>query len=351
MEYTISGIQQVGIGVADLSKAWAWYRRAFGMDVAVFQDEADAPLMTAYTGGEVQRRNAVLALNLRGGAGFEIWQYLSRTPQPATFTPGFGDLGIIAVSMRSADVTAANRHLTAVGADVVGPPRPDPGGRHTTWVHDPYGNLFQVAPALDWFGTPGPFGGGAGVVIGTSDAVAARRVYSEVLGYDFLIYDETGVFDDLSGLPGGERTLRRMLLTHSKPRSGPFSELLGSTTVELVEPVGGRSRRIYDDRFWGDLGFIHVCFDVRGMDRLSGRASSVSHPFTVDSANTFDMGDAGGRFGYLEDGDGTLIELVETHKVPLVQKLGLALNLRRRRPDKALPRWMVRMLALMRVKD
>ena len=31
------------------------------------------------------------------------------------------------------------------------------------------------------------------------------------------------------------------------------------------------------------------------------------------------MGDAAGQFAYIEDPDGTLIEFVETHKVPLVK--------------------------------
>jgi catechol 2,3-dioxygenase-like lactoylglutathione lyase family enzyme len=42
--------------------------------------------------------------------------------------------------------------------------------------------------------------------------------------------------------------------------------------------------------------------------------------FTVDSNNTFAMDNASGRFCYIEDPDGTLIELVETHRVPILKK-------------------------------
>ena len=62
------------------------------------------------------------------------------------------------------------------------------------------------------------------------------------------------------------------------------------------------------------------------------------------------MGDAAGQFAYIEDPDGTLIEFVETHKVPLVKKLGLSINLQKRDPEKPLPRWMLKALSLMRVK-
>ena len=61
MDVVISGIQQVGIGVTDADKAWAWYRKNFGMNVPVFKDTATASLMTRYTGSKAQDRYAILA--------------------------------------------------------------------------------------------------------------------------------------------------------------------------------------------------------------------------------------------------------------------------------------------------
>ncbi len=49
------------------------------------------------------------------------------------------------------------------------------------------------------------------------------------------------------------------------------------------------------------------------------------------------MGDAAGQFAYIEDPDGTLIEFVETHKVPLVRKLGLSINLPKEGSRKTTP--------------
>lgn len=349
MSYIISGIQQLGVGVADVHAAWAAYRKAFGMDVPVFQEAAEAPFMTRYTGGQVHSRNAVLAINLAGGGGFEIWQYTSRTPQPPAHPPRIGDLGIFCGVMKSRDVYEAYRRLAAMEW-AIGEPESGPDGVRRFFVRDPYGNHFRIAPAEGWFGRADVAGGGAGAVIGSSDIDAALPLYRDVLGYDRIVYDETGTFADLAPLPGGDAELRRVLLAHSRPRSGPFSELMGASTIELVQLVGGGGRRVFADRFWGDLGFIHLCFDVRGMNELAASCAQAGHPFTVDSAQTFDMGDAGGRFSYIEDPDGTLIEFVETHKLPIVKKLGLSLDLVRRPADKPLPRWMIRMLGLARVK-
>jgi hypothetical protein len=71
----------------------------------------------------------------------------------------------------------------------------------------------------------------------------------------------------------------------------------------------------------------------------------------VDSSNSFDMGKAAGHFSYIEDRDGTLIEFVETHKIPIIEKLGLFLNIKNRPMEKPLPNWMLGMLAVNRVKD
>jgi hypothetical protein len=75
-------------------------------------------------------------------------------------------------------------------------------------------------------------------------------------------------------------------------------------------------------------------------------------PFTVDSArdmDTFDMGEAAGSFSYIQAPEGTLIEFVETHKIPLVKKLGWSLDLTRRKPG-PLPGWMFSLFSVMRVK-
>ena len=107
---------------------------------------------------------------------------------------------------------------------------------------------------------------------------------------------------------------------------------------------------IYEDRFWGDCGFIHVCFDVRHMDELKSASEEAGFAFTVDSGGSFDMGQAKGRFAYTEDPDGTLIEFVETFKMPILARLNLYLNLENRNPEKPLPDWMLKTLKFSRVR-
>lgn len=356
----ISGIQQIGIGIPDVYEAWKWYRDHFGFDVPVFDDPGTAALMLPYTGGKPQKRHAVLAINMGGGGGFEIWQYTSRTPQPAGFDIRAGDLGIYITKIKTADAQKAWNAFKEKGIALQGEFTKDPGGSNCFYVKDPYGNLFQVIESGAFFcKTSQATGGAYGAFIGVTDMDKSIQFYSKVLGYDRILYDQTSVFEDLKALPGGNGKLRRVLLTHSQPRTGPFCRMLGESTLELIQSLDRAPRKIYENRYWGDLGFIHLCYDVQGMKELKQVCEELGHPFTVDSnpgayegsAGTFDMGEAAGHFTYTEDPDGTLIEFVETHKLPILKKLGWFMDMKKRKPGKPLPDWMIKAMGLNRVKE
>ena len=119
----------------------------------------------------------------------------------------------------------------------------------------------------------------------------SMKLYQDVLGYETVDFDETAEFACFKGLPSGGKTFRRVRLSHKKPRVGAFATLLGPTTIELVQEIGGNPRKIFENRFWGDWGFIHLCFDIQGMDILQKECEEKGFPFTVDSSNTFDMGE------------------------------------------------------------
>ncbi|OQY03659.1 MAG: glyoxalase [Bacteroidetes bacterium 4572_117] len=358
MQKIISGIQQVGIGIPNVHEAWGWYLKNFNMDIPVFDDAGWAELMLPYTGGKPQERQAILALNMKGGGGFEIWQYKSRTPEKAKFDIQLGDLGIFAVKIKTEDIDKTYNKFKQDKIPVLGNIEKDPSGKKFFFVTDPYGNVFQMIENNEWFLTNKALTGGAeGVIIGVSDIEKSINFYGELLGYDKILYDTNGEFESFSPLSGGKNSFRRVLLSHSEPRKGPFSKLFGTSTIELVQVTDREPNKIFKDRLWGDLGFIHLCFDIGGMDAFREQCKAVGHEFTVDSRRpngveeeVFDMGEASGDFAYIEDPDGTLIELVEAHRIPLLKKLGWYLDLSKRNRAKALPNWMVKMLSLKRVK-
>lgn len=352
MEKVIAGIQQIGIGNPEVYAATEWYKTHFGMDIKVFEDAATAELMLPYTGGKPHDRTAILTLSMRGGGGFEIWQYTSRKPVAPDFEVQMGDFGINVAKIKSVDVPATFEEFKKNGLNVLTELDKNPSGSYSFFIADLNGNIFQVVEGLGWFkkNERKTTGGISGAIIGSSDIGKSLTLYRDILGYDQIVYDETGSFADFKGLPSGDKSYRRVLLRHSKPRVGGFSEMFGPTEIELVQSLDRKPNKIFENRYWGDLGFIHLCFDVQGMEALKRDCVSKGFPFTVDSANSFDMGEAAGRFTYIEDPDGTLIEFVETHKVPILKKIGWYIDMTKRDPKKNLPRWMVSALSFSRMK-
>lgn len=348
----ITGIQQVGIGVTNVKEAFTWYRMHFGMDIKVFEEAAVAQLMLPYTEGKPRERHAILAMNMQGGGGFEIWQHTGKTPQQIKFKPQLGDLGIFVAKMKTYNAGKAFSNFKENGVKLLSEIENDPSGRKYFWVEDPYGNIFQFVQEQDvYMDTDAMNGGVYGAIIGVKNIDQSLVVYKDILDYDTVVYDKTEIFPDFKTVDGGSNTLRRVLLKHSEPRRGGFSPLFGATEIELVQAVEHPAKSLFEGRIWGDPGFIHLCFDTIGIDALRQETTSKGFPFTVDSAQSFDMGEAAGHFVYISDPDGTPIEFVETHKIPILKKIGWNLNLKGRDPNKSIPRWMINTMKWKRVKD
>ena len=350
--FILTGIQQVGVGVSDVVKAFDFYRTHLGFDIRVFDEAAEANLMIPYTGGKPHKRRAILAINLNGGGGLEIWQYTSRTPQPPAFTPQLGDLGIFVAKLKTYDIQKSHSilkekkvHTSEIFVH--------PAGFQHFYFQDAFGNYFEMMEAQDFFQKEKyPNGGINGAIIGVSNLQQSIDFYKKILGFDKIIYlsENDQEFDDLSFF-GKNKIYKRVLLTWSKQETAGFAALFGQPYIELVEWANGTPRKIYQNRFWGDLGFIHLCFDVRNMSSLKKHCQKYNAPFTVDSGEKFSMGDAAGHFAYIEDPDGTLIEFVETKKVPILKKLNWYWKFSPNDIQKPVPKWMIKAFRFNRVRS
>lgn len=345
MAKIISGIQQLGIGVSNLKEACSWYKNILGYDVVIFDEAAEANLMSRYTDNQVQTRHAVLTYNMKGGGGFEVWQYTSRIPEAPAFEIQPGDLGIFIGKVKAPDVHKAFTQFQKSNVNIISEISNSPEGKPHFFIKDPYNNIFEIEHGTDWLLKQQKVtGGNSGVIIGVGDMDKSKKFYSQILGYETVVYDQEKIFDDLKSLPGGNEKYRRVLLKHENKRTGSFSPLLGDSTIELIQAVDRKVRRIYENRLWGDLGYIHLCFDIIGMDDMKKECEAAGYNFTVDSAVGFDMGEAAGHFSYIEDPDGTLIEFVETHKISIIKKIGWYLNITKRKQKKPLPMWFFKIL-------
>ncbi len=336
----ISGIQQCGIGVANAVEAALYYKSLLGFDCLVFDDTAEAGLMTRYTGNQVFKRRALLTMNMQGGAGIELWQYLNRTPVAAAEKPQLGDLGIFAIKIKTRDIRKAHQFFTERKAEKVFDIYTNIDSKNCFLLEDIYHNHFEILECDNFFSSTAHVCGGVyGAIIGVADIEKATSFYTEILQTATVISSK-----DL------QEEMNRVLLKKEKSSIGAFANLLGDFQIELIQNSGSK-KKIYQDRYWGDLGFMHLCLDVADMVAYKKLQSNLGNHFTVDSNGFFEMDQAGGRFCYIEDADNTLIELVETYKVPILKKWGWYLNLSKRKSKKPLSKWMIKMLGLNKVSE
>lgn len=347
----IYGIQQIGVGVDDAEKSFEWYAKNLGADVAVFDDNNVATYMAPYMGGEAHEKRAILAMNLQGGSGYEIWQYLDRTPVAPKVAVEMGDLGINVAIIKSKDIQKTYNRLKANGVKILSDIKVEPDDSKSFYIQDPNHSILRIKEFDAWYQDNGQdIGGIYSCMIGVSDIEQSLKLYTDILGYDVTVYDKTGTFSDLAELPKGEEQFRRILLSHKANRVGGFSKLLGDSQIELIQRLDSKPKKIFANRFWGDIGFIHLCFDIRNMKALVKECADKGFPFQVLSDETFQMGEANGHWGYIEDPDGTLIEFVEAFKVPLIKQINWNINLKNRDPLKPLPNWLIKAMRFKRVK-
>lgn len=346
----VNGMQHIGVAVSDMNKILPIYRKLFGMDIPFFDSIQAAPLMDVYTHGKTITKRASMIMNLQGGCAMEVIEATSFKGKGNLHTFAWGDLGINSVHMKSRNIDksfAFVKDLVPTKSIQVAPDQ-----RKGFFINDPDGNLFQFVENTEWYSNSGHHSGGVlGTSIGVRDADESMKLYRDILGFDQVVFDETGVFADWAELPNGTEKYRRVLLSKSKPTGGGFGKVTGKNYIELVQALDRVPQKVFKGRMWGDYGFVHLGLDVKGMRELEGQMSQKGFPFTCDSQSALSMGNTKVHCVYIDDPDGTLIEMIEVFKVPIVEKWGLYLNVEKRDPMKPLPDFMLKFLRFSRIKD
>jgi hypothetical protein len=318
--FGINGLQQVGTGVTDFARLAAWYA-SLGFDRLLVEDTGPATMMACHAGGVVREKHAAVLVSLSGGGGLEIWHALSPPPKIRDVPAQLGDLGIFAVKVGLQPSGAGD------GA------QEDPLGRSCRWRRDPDGNVVQQI-----VGRSDRRHGVQGAIIGVRDVDRLLRFLRDIAGAPTVRFDGTGCFEDFAALPGGDRRVRRVIVALPERGTGSLGRFMGPTEIELVAAIDGPANPIFERRFWGDPGFIHLAFDIWGAAALKSHALQHGWHVTVDSGRGFEMGGAVAQFLYVEPEPGLLFEFVEIEALPLFAPLGIRLRLGHGKPRRPLPR-------------
>lgn len=348
----INGLQHIGVAVSDMDASLRFYRKFFGLNIPFFDSVAEAPLMRYYCKGETITKRASMVMNLQGGCAIEVISPTSFKPVAASFQIGVGDLGICITQVKCHDIHKSHAFCKENGAPFVTDLSKDPAGRLTFYIQDLDGNIWQYLQGNQWYTKDAHHSGGViGCSTGVSDMNKAFKLYKDILGFDEVVYDVSGTFDDWKHLSKGTSSYRRVLLSQSAQPGGGFAKVTGKTYIELIQPLDREGEYIFQNRIWGDLGFAHIGFDVKGMKALGVDLAESGYGFTCDSNDALNMGNTKVHCTYIHDDDRTLIEMIEVYKVPIIEKWGVFLNVEKRNPLKPLPDFMLKALRYSRIKD
>jgi catechol 2,3-dioxygenase-like lactoylglutathione lyase family enzyme len=348
----INSIQHIGLAVQNMDAALKYYRKFFGMDIPFFDSVQPAPLMDVYTHGNTITKRASMIMNLQGGCAMEVLTPTSFKPSKSSTPMQVGDLHIFMVHFKTRDLNKHHKFATSNGAIGVSEVKTNPAGTQVYDLKDEDGNWFRMEPTQDLYREMHHVSSGvAGCSIGVKNIDESLKLYRDIFGYDRVEFDQTGVFDDFKHLPGGDQQYRRIRLKQSMQTGGGFGHLVGDSFIELVQALDREPNRTFKGRIWGDSGFVHLGLDVKGMKELGSKLTAAGHPFRCDSNEALSMGQTKVHCTYIDDIDGTLIEMIEVYKVPIIERWGLFLNVEKRDPLKPLPAFMLKAMRFSRIKD
>ena len=163
----------------------------------------------------------------------EIWQFTSRE---SADQHKFSLLknGLLVTKIKCKDAKMGHESLTD---QPLGAVCQDPSGKNCFSVIDPFGNPFIASETEHWYQKKySIFGGIEGVMIGVSDMDKSIEFYKDVVEIDEVIYDKTGVFEDLSALADGDKEYRRVRLQPSNRNSGAFQMFSACFILNCYSP-------------------------------------------------------------------------------------------------------------------
>ena len=122
------------------------------------------------------------------------------------------------------------------------------------FVRDLNGLNFQVIAGGELvFKSATRYLGTIGCTIGVTDIEKSLKLYRDILGYDKVVFDQTGVFDDWKHDARGRERNSDELFYHSRHHGGGFAKVMGKTYIELAQAFDYPRKKIYEGRLVGAI--------------------------------------------------------------------------------------------------
>jgi catechol 2,3-dioxygenase-like lactoylglutathione lyase family enzyme len=303
------GVEHIGVGVADMEDALAFFGDRLGFTRKVFDFTGSLPGVERVTGRDKTRARVVMlgptSLTPLGSSGIKLVQLLDRDAPPLPDGMGWGELGIAEVCLHAVGQEKMFRHLVDdLACESLMEPLEAPLPPHGTtaalsYIADPYGGKIELIEWPDiWKGLPAKprLEGVNHVAFGVRDMDRTREFYAR-FGFTETVFDYDGEFEPMAPWYEGAPPSQHILL---------LTSWLGAD----IEPVQHDPPSPDMRGEWGHLGPMEFAIGVANLDRAYEDLSRSgiefhSGPQSVES----DTGEW--RYAYMVDPDDLYVALVE----------------------------------------
>jgi catechol 2,3-dioxygenase-like lactoylglutathione lyase family enzyme len=275
--------------------------------------------------GKDETRDVIFLLNPYGGAIVEIFQYVSKKPVPVPNGTDLSYNGFLFYGLKVRNIPQTLEKIQSHGGIILSgsddfTPMKN-GGWKTAAFRDPdgiTGILIEYPESNVGYGKGNSrIGGIEYTAVGVSNLEKSIDFYSNILGYNDVVYTHEGKSPEWEALFGAGKSVKRALLKKSDSAQGVFKHFLRGGMIELVQVGSGRKKHNFDGRKWGDIGFMELCFDVTDIDStlddITGKNVSITVP-----KHSQEMGmNTAATFAYIRDPDGSMLEFADIKSLPV----------------------------------
>jgi catechol 2,3-dioxygenase-like lactoylglutathione lyase family enzyme len=298
---TFRGVDHVGVGVADIEAALAFYGQVGFSDV-LFD-------WTGRVAGPDREARVAMLANPQAtpiGAGrIKLVQVLDGDgPPPAPTGGGWGELGICEICLHARGVEGVHRALVGAGAESLMEPlsastTPNDVALDIAYVADPWrGKLELIEWTGLWHSLPGgPRAEGVNhVAFGVADMELTRGFY-ERLGFTEPLFESTEFFDPMADWYPGDPPDQHMVMLMAA--QGAAIEPV------VLDPPGPDCRGE-----WGHIGPFEFAIGVGSLEAGVAELRRLGVELRGEPV-TIDVGPGECRYAYFRDPDDLHVSLVE----------------------------------------
>lgn len=319
----INGIQHIGIGVKSRDESFYFYNNALGFSVPLSRHTGNCYGMIPVIEKD-ETRNVTISMNPYGGGLVEIFQYTSKIPLPVPDEIDFSYSGFLFYGLKVRNIARSLKIIENFGGKIITHSTSFTPMKNYSWktglFRDPdgiHGMMLEYPDSNTGYGNGSPrIGGIEYVSIGVSNLDRSIDFYSNILGYNDIVYQCEGSYPEWECIFGKGRKLKRALLKRGAKPQGIFRHFLKGGMIELIEVESNRGKHNFVGRKWGDIGFMELCFDVSDisstLDMVTKKGAQIIVPPYIQ-----DMGmNTKATFAYIKDPDGSMLEFADIESLP-----------------------------------